>query len=467
MAIRPIFSLERAEALDRPATVLRTVVGRLLTQPHPEGRPARGVARPSRCTPALAQYAVGLLPLGIHVGRPPRAGERQPSPALLGIVPGPGHGAAHRGHSGWADGADSHEDQQRVGLVHAATNGTAVALYAAVLIARRPRPLGQSPCHVTAGLTAGPGRAARRPPRLPAGVGRQPRRGRRPHRSRESGSRSVRSASCPDGKPVPPRRRFMPVFVLRRGLRLDVLPVLSDRCSHLSAPLSRGRAHRLRPRRADRVPVARQRVPAGRRLRRARTGHRTRTTLREPGGRGGRDGGQGGHHPGCSGQLSWSRGGRLDGDPQAQPVVGEPLPRRRDQLVEALRPVGGRGHQRGPGAQHRDVEDDLVRRRRRAPSRCRCAAAPRAGRRGSSAVCTCTAEQSSASATTAPSASSRTIIPPILHRRRTPVHGAGHRLSPAAGPGPSRAAPRRPGRPGSRTRCPPPTPTGRPPAPRW
>lgn len=39
--------------------------------------------------------------------------------------------------SGWADWADSHEDQQRVGLVHATVNVTAVLLYGGALLARR------------------------------------------------------------------------------------------------------------------------------------------------------------------------------------------------------------------------------------------------------------------------------------------------------------------------------------------
>ena len=44
-------------------------------------------------------------------------------------------------------------------------------------------------------------------------------------------------AELPDGRAGAPRRRPVPVFVLRRG---DRVTVLSDRCSHLSASLSEG-----------------------------------------------------------------------------------------------------------------------------------------------------------------------------------------------------------------------------------
>ena len=358
----------------------------------------------------------------------------------------------------------------RVGLVHAASNAVALSLYAAALVQRARGGRGRL-LSLAGGAVAGAGAI------LGGHLGYRQATGANhgeeiAHVGPENWQSLGPLAEVPVGKPVRRVAGDVPVFVLRqagserRRTRRHQRPVRP-----LPAPVgpaARGRRRRRRRRGAHRVPVARQRVPGGRRVRGARAGDGPGPALRVAGG-GRRPAGAGRQDPrGARLTLSAPGGERgFDGDPQAQPVVGEPLPRRRDQLVEPLRPVGDRGHQRGPGAQHRDVEDDLAgtvgEHRARAGVQQR-----RAQAVGSRVVCTCTAEQSSASATTAPSASSRTIIPPILHGRcgRAPCTGLPAQRG-AGGPGPSRAAPRRPGRPGSRTRCPPPTRTGPPPAPRW
>ncbi|HEV7453019.1 MAG TPA: hypothetical protein VGO16_16870 [Pseudonocardiaceae bacterium] len=63
--------------------------------------------------------------------------------------------------AGWADWSDSHEDQQRVGLVHAALNAAAVACFAAALLRRRAASPPRRPRH---GAVAVPAPARRRCP---------------------------------------------------------------------------------------------------------------------------------------------------------------------------------------------------------------------------------------------------------------------------------------------------------------
>ena len=132
----------------------------------------------------------------------PVGGGRPPSSFLIatGLATAPLTAAA-----GWADWAESHEDQMRVGIVHAAANGVALSLYAAALVARRAA--------AGAGCCRWP--AARWPesPRCSAATwatGRQPARttARRSRTSGpSSGSRSARSRTSPSGKPVQRRGR--------------------------------------------------------------------------------------------------------------------------------------------------------------------------------------------------------------------------------------------------------------------
>ena len=279
-----IVRLERAEILDKPAAAVRGVVDRACSRTGRSRTLCTACGSATRCTPGSPRWPPGSFisaTLLDTVGRPVGGG-RAPSSFLIaaGLAPTPPTAAA-----GWADWSESHEDQQRVGLVHAAANIAAVAPLRRG--ARPPDPRhGQRPgcCRSPAGLVAGRGRAARRPHGLPAGG----RARTTPRTSRTSapptGSRSGRWPSCPRASP-------------------SAGPPATCRCSCCAGPTVWGptdqrarptaartcprhctRATRRRRRRgAHRVPVARQRVPGVRRLRRARPGDRAGAAVRVAG----------------------------------------------------------------------------------------------------------------------------------------------------------------------------------------
>jgi nitrite reductase/ring-hydroxylating ferredoxin subunit len=224
-----ISRLESVQQLDRPATAIRGVVGRLLSNRKVKNA-LHGVWLGHPLHPGLAQAALGSF-LSASTLDAMRAGRAESS--LLITV---GLGAAlPTAVSGWADWADGHEDQQRVGLVHAATNGTAVALYAGTLLARR-RGRSARALSVAAGLTAGVAAV------LGGHLGYRQALGANhaedvAHIGPEQWQPLGQLTDLPDGKPVRRDAGQVPVFVLRRG---DRVTVLSDRCSHLSASLSEG-----------------------------------------------------------------------------------------------------------------------------------------------------------------------------------------------------------------------------------
>ncbi len=224
-----ISRLESMQQLDRPATALRGVVGRLLGNRKVKNA-LHGVWLGHPLHPGLAQCALGWF-LSASTLDALRAGRAESS---MLIVAGLG-AALPTATSGWADWADSHEDQQRVGLVHAATNGTAVALYAGTLLARR-RGHPARALSVAAGLTAGLGAL------LGGHLGYRQALGANhaedvAHIGPEQWQPLGMLDELPEGKPVRRDAGQTPVFVLRRGSEITVL---SDRCSHLSAPLSDG-----------------------------------------------------------------------------------------------------------------------------------------------------------------------------------------------------------------------------------
>jgi nitrite reductase/ring-hydroxylating ferredoxin subunit len=137
--------------------------------------------------------------------------------------------------SGWADYAEAHEDQQRVGLVHAATNATAVALFVAALAARAGGGSGRVPS-VAGGLIAGVGAL------LGGHLGYRQALGANhaedvTHIGPAEWQPLGPIAELPEGEPVRRRAGRVDVVVVRRGTQVTVL---ADRCPHLSAPLSDG-----------------------------------------------------------------------------------------------------------------------------------------------------------------------------------------------------------------------------------
>ncbi len=140
--------------------------------------------------------------------------------------------------TGWADWTELHEQQKRVGLVHAAANATGVALYAASLASRLTRRRTAGRALGWAGLAAlsvGGYLGGHLSFRQAAGAnhGEDV-----PHLVRPGWQDLCPLEDLPDGEP---QRRVLgddvALLVLRQG---EQVSVLSNRCSHLSGPVHEG-----------------------------------------------------------------------------------------------------------------------------------------------------------------------------------------------------------------------------------
>jgi nitrite reductase/ring-hydroxylating ferredoxin subunit len=227
-----IVRLERAQTLDRPAAALRGVVQRLLRNRTLKDA-LHGVWLGHPLHPALAQIALGSFMSASLIDAV--GGRRRESSTLIAV------GLASTiptVAAGWADWSDSHEEQQRVGLVHAALNATAVACFAAALVHRHgDRGTGRLLSLAGGTLSA-----------MGAALG-----GHLGYRQATGANHGEEIQHVGPGNwqllgqldefpPDQPVRRLagdVPVFVLRHHNGLDTT-VLSDRCPHLSAPLHEG-----------------------------------------------------------------------------------------------------------------------------------------------------------------------------------------------------------------------------------
>lgn len=223
-----IVRLERAQVLDRPSAVIRTTVQQLLSDQRVKDA-LHGVWLGHPLHPALVQLTLGSFVSASLIDLV--GGKRRYSSGLIatGLALTPPTVAA-----GWADWSDSLPEQQRVGLVHAATNVVAVACYAGAL-AQRVRGRGGRLLslaglvvssvgatlggHLAYRQSLGANHAARVPDLAPDW---QP---------------LGRVDELPDGAPVRREAGDVPVFVLRRG---EAVTVLADSCPHLAGPLSGG-----------------------------------------------------------------------------------------------------------------------------------------------------------------------------------------------------------------------------------
>jgi nitrite reductase/ring-hydroxylating ferredoxin subunit/uncharacterized membrane protein len=222
--------LERAEALDAPAAAMKKAADSALSPGVRDalngvwlGHPVHPLLILAPLGSWLSASVLDLLP-----------GNRRAARTLVGLGT---LSAAPTAVTGWADWSQLLPDQQRVGLVHAAGNGVAAALQAASWWARRRGAHGRGVRlslvaiavsgvagwlggHLSYRQSAGTNHAQQAAHVLP-----------------DEFTRLCALDELPDGKPVRLVLDANPVFVLRRGERVDAL---FDQCPHLSGPLSEG-----------------------------------------------------------------------------------------------------------------------------------------------------------------------------------------------------------------------------------
>ncbi|MCP9963247.1 Rieske (2Fe-2S) protein [Streptomyces somaliensis] len=241
---------------------------RLLPSAEGPGRVLRGVDRLERW-PGADRLIVGVraavraLPLGagrdaLHgrwLGHPVHPLLVQVpigtwlSAALLDVLPGRhrgaralvGTGLAAAGPAalaGWVDWAELPRQQQRVGLVHAVANVTAVALYTASYTARRRGHVRRGKALGFAGLTAvfaGGALGGHLAYRQASGANHAEH---VPHLVEPGWHAVGDTGEFPVGRAV--RRRVGEVAVMVVRGEGDAFHVLADRCSHMAGPLSEG-----------------------------------------------------------------------------------------------------------------------------------------------------------------------------------------------------------------------------------
>jgi nitrite reductase/ring-hydroxylating ferredoxin subunit/uncharacterized membrane protein len=224
-------AIEEAKALDGPARLMKKVVDAAV--PSPAVRDAlHGVWLGHALHPALI-----LMPLGSWISASILdllPGRRDAARTLvgLGVVT-----AAPTAAAGWADWADLHPRQQRIGLAHASANLVAVGLQLASWRARRQGRQARGVAYSLAALTTGSAGAylgGHLAYRQAAAVNHAEE---APYVLPEEWTRLCALDELADGRPARLVLDGTPVFALRRDRRVDVL---YDRCSHLSGPLSEG-----------------------------------------------------------------------------------------------------------------------------------------------------------------------------------------------------------------------------------
>ena len=142
--------------------------------------------------------------------------------------------AAAAALAGAADWSEQHEQQMRVGVVHAAANVTAAGFYGASLLTRKPAASRALRLAGLAAVTAGGLLGGHISFRLSGGVNQaEP----VPHLVEPGWHDLMPAAGLDDGRPVRAMVGDVPVVVIRDGRDVRVL---AGRCSHLSGPLWEG-----------------------------------------------------------------------------------------------------------------------------------------------------------------------------------------------------------------------------------
>jgi nitrite reductase/ring-hydroxylating ferredoxin subunit len=219
-----IDKLENAGALDRIVGPVQQVVRRL--KPGQVRDALHGVWLGHPLHPALVQIPAGTWISASFLDLWPGnavASRRLVTAGLAAAVPS--------ALAGWTDWSELHEQQMRVGLVHAASNGIAVTLYAASLAVpeRAAKVLRLSGL---AAMSAGGMLGGHLAYRQSAGANQsEP----VPHLTQPGWHDLLPVAGLKDRQPVKWPLGDVQLVVVRDG---DRVHVLADKCSHLSGPLS-------------------------------------------------------------------------------------------------------------------------------------------------------------------------------------------------------------------------------------
>ncbi len=155
-----------------------------------------------------------------------RAARRLVATGLIAAVP-----AALAGTADWSE---QHEQQMRVGIVHAAGNVIALGLYGASLAPRDPRLSRALRLTGLAAVSASGLLGGHISFRLAGGANHAEE---VPHLVKPGWQYLMTAADLPEGKPVHQMLGEVPVVAIRTN---GAVHVLADRCSHMSGPLSGG-----------------------------------------------------------------------------------------------------------------------------------------------------------------------------------------------------------------------------------
>jgi len=225
--MQPISRLEQDTRLDSLVSAGQRVARRI--RPGPVRDLLHGVRLGHPLHPVLVQGTAGAwlsASLLDMFGDNERASRHLVAAGLAAAVP-----AALAGTADWSE---QHEQQMRVGVIHAAGNLAAMSLYGASLIARR-RPASRLLRLAGLAVLSGSGLLGGHISfRLAGGVNHAEE---VPHLVKPGWQPLAATADVPEGKPVHLLLGEVPVVAVRLN---GAVHVLADRCSHMSGPLSGG-----------------------------------------------------------------------------------------------------------------------------------------------------------------------------------------------------------------------------------
>lgn len=225
--------IERAASIDRVTAPLARRARRALRR-TPAADVLHGVPFGQPAHPPIVTLPIGCWVSATLLDLLPGGAGQAPSALIAAGIAGAAPAAA----TGVADWSALHREQQRVGLVHAASGATATALQVASLIARMAGRRKGGKLLSFGGLTvaaAGGYLGGHLAFRLGAGASHaQP----VAHLTSLGWHDLCRVRDLPGGRPVRRQLGYLDLLVLRQGTQIYAL---ADQCAHLGGPLHQGR----------------------------------------------------------------------------------------------------------------------------------------------------------------------------------------------------------------------------------